>query len=203
MLCFFVNLLMLFGEYDFFVCFEKVVQCGFCGVEFMFFYDYDIEELKYVLVSNKFEYMLYNLLVGDWVVGECGIVCIFGCEEEFWDGVVVVICYVCVLGNKKINCLVGKMLVGFSSEQIYVMFVENLCYVVNMLMKEDILLLIEFINYFDISGFYFIGIWQVLKLIDDVGCCNLKIQYDIYYMQWMEGELINIMIQWVDKIGYL
>lgn len=203
MLRFFVNLSMLFGEYDFFVRFEKVAQCGFRGVEFMFFYDYDIEELKYVLASNKFEYTLYNLSAGDWAAGERGIVCIFGREEEFRDGVVVAIRYVRALGNKKINCLVGKTSVGFSSEQIYVTFVENLRYVANMLMKEDILLLIEFINYFDIFGFYFIGIRQALKLIDDVGCCNLKIQYDIYYMQRMEGELINIMIQWVDKIGYL
>ena len=33
--------------------FEKAAQCGFRGVEFMFPYDYDIEELKQVLASNK------------------------------------------------------------------------------------------------------------------------------------------------------
>lgn len=43
----------------------------------------------------------------------------------------------------------------------------------------------------------------MLKLIDDVGCCNLKIQYDIYHMQRMEGELTNTMTQWADKIGHL
>lgn len=158
MLCFFVNFFMLFMEYDFLECFDKVVLLGFCGVEFMFFYDNDIEVLKCKFRDNNLEYMLYNLFVGDWVVGECGIVCISGCEEEFCDGVVVVICYVCVLGNKKINCLVGKMLLGFFVMEIYDMLVENLCYVVNMLVKEDILLFIEFINYFDMLGFYFIGI---------------------------------------------
>lgn len=203
MLRFFANLLMLFGEYDFFACFEKAAQCGFCGVEFMFFYDYDIEELKHVLASNKLEHTLHNLLAGDWAAGERGIACIFGCEEEFWDGVAAAICYARALGNKKINCLVGKTLAGFSSEQIHATLVENLRYAANMLMKEDILLLIELINYFDIFGFYFTGTWQALKLIDDVGCCNLKIQYDIYYMQRMEGELTNTMTQWADKIGYL
>ncbi|MEY7493163.1 hydroxypyruvate isomerase, partial [Escherichia coli] len=53
MLRFSANLSMLFGEYDFFARFEKAAQCGFRGVEFMFPYDYDIEELKQVLASNK------------------------------------------------------------------------------------------------------------------------------------------------------
>ena len=63
-----------------------------------------------------------------------------------------------------------------------------------MLMKEDILLLIEPINHFDIPGFHLTGTRQALKLIDDVGCCNLKIQYDIYHMQRMEGELRKVRI---------
>lgn len=54
---------------------------------------------------------------------------------------------------KKINCLVGKTPTGFSSEQIHATLVENLRYAANMLMKEDILLLIEPINHFDIPGF--------------------------------------------------
>ena len=46
MLRFSANLSMLFGEYDFLARFEKAAQCGFRGVEFMFPYDYDIEELN-------------------------------------------------------------------------------------------------------------------------------------------------------------
>lgn len=41
-------------------------------------------------------------------------------------------------------------------------------------MKEDILLLIEPINHFDIPGFHLTGTQQALKLIEDVGCCNVK-----------------------------
>ncbi len=49
--------------------FEKAAQCGFRGVEFMFPYDYDIEELKQVLASNKLEHTLHNLPAGDWAAG--------------------------------------------------------------------------------------------------------------------------------------
>ncbi len=86
MLRFSANLSMLFGEYDFLARFEKAAQCGFRGVEFMFPYDYDIEELKQVLASNKLEHTLHNLPAGDWAAGERGIACIPGREEEFRDG---------------------------------------------------------------------------------------------------------------------
>ena len=188
MLRFSANLSMLFGEYDFLSRFEKAAQCGFRGVEFMFPYDYDIEELKQVLASNKLEHTLHNLPAGDWAAGERGIACIPGREEEFRDGVAAAIRYARALGNKKVNCLVGKTPAGFSSEQIHATLVENLRYAANMLMKEDILLLIEPINHFDIPGFHLTGTQQALKLIEDVGCCNVKIQYDIYHMQRMEGE---------------
>ena len=167
MLRFSANLSMLFGEYDFLARFEKAAQCGFRGVEFMFPYDYDIEELKQVLASNKLEHTLHNLPAGDWAAGERGIACIPGREEEFRDGVAAAIRYARALGNKKINCLVGKTPAGFSSEQIHATLVENLRYAANMLMKEDILLLIEPINHFDTPGFHLTGTWQaLLKLIE-------------------------------------
>lgn len=68
MLRFSANLSMLFGEYDFLARFEKAAQCGFRGVEFMFPYDYDIEELKQILASNKLEHTLHNLPAGSAVL---------------------------------------------------------------------------------------------------------------------------------------
>ncbi len=137
MLRFSANLSMLFGEYDFLARFEIAAQCGFRGVEFMFPYDYDIEELKQVLASMTLEHTLHNLPAGDWAAGERGIAWIPGREEEFRDGVAAAIRYARALGNKKINFLVGKTPAGFSSEQIHATLVENLRYAANMLMKVD------------------------------------------------------------------
>src|SRR5699024_12342425 len=86
MLRFSANLSMLFGEYDFLARFEKAAQCGFRGVEFMFPYDYDIEELKHVLASNKLEHTLHNLPAGDWAAGSRGTAQIPGVEKS--DGYV-------------------------------------------------------------------------------------------------------------------
>lgn len=203
MLRFSANLSMLFLEYSFLERFDKAAQAGFRGVEFMFPYDYDIDVLKEKLQTNKLEHTLHNLPAGAWAAGERGIACIPGREEEFRDGVAAAIRYAKGLGNKKINCLVGKTPAGFSTEQIQQTLVENLRYAANMLAKEDILLLIEPINHFDIPGFFLTGTHQALALIDSVGCNNIKIQYDIYHMQRMEGELTQTMTTWANKIGHL
>lgn len=203
MLRFSANLSMLFTEYDFLERFDKAALSGFRGVEFMFPYDNDIEVLKRKLRDNNLEHTLHNLPAGDWAAGERGIACIPGREEEFRDGVAAAIRYARALGNKKINCLVSKTPSGFSATEIHDTLVENLRYAANMLAKEDILLLIEPINHFDMPGFHLTGTQQALALIKDIGSDNIKIQYDIYHMQRMEGELTQTMTAWADKIGHL
>ncbi|WP_254594583.1 TIM barrel protein, partial [Shigella sonnei] len=118
MLRFSANLSMLFGEYDFLARFEKAAQCGFRGVEFMFPYDYDIEELKHVLASNKLEHTLHNLPAGDWAAGERGIACIPGREEEFRDGVAAAIRYARALGNKKIKEGANKQVISSQADSL-------------------------------------------------------------------------------------
>ncbi|HCC16761.1 MAG TPA: hydroxypyruvate isomerase [Escherichia coli] len=118
MLRFSANLSMLFGEYDFLARFEKAAQCGFRGVEFMFPYDYDIEELKQVLASNKLEHTLHNLPAGDWAAGGRGISCIPGRGEEVRGGVAAALRFVRALGDKNINFLVGETPAGVLHEQI-------------------------------------------------------------------------------------
>lgn len=203
MLRFSANLSMLFLEYDFLERFDKAAHYGFRGVEFMFPYDYDIAELQRKLADNKLEHTLHNLPAGDWAAGERGIACIPGREAEFREGVAQAVRYARALGNKKINCLVGKTPSGFSEQQIHDTLIENLNYAANMLEKEGILLLIEPINHFDIPGFHLTGTRQALALIEEIGSSNIKIQYDIYHMQRMEGELTQTIACQANKIGHL
>lgn len=203
MLRFSANISMLFQEYDFLERFEKVAASGFHGVEFMFPYDYDIDVLKQKLTENKLEIVLNNLPAGDWVAGERGIACIPGREEEFREGVMAAIRYAKVLGTPKINCLVGKTPQGICEEEVRRTLVNNLRFAAMALAKENILLLIEPINTYDIPGFYLTGTQQALALIAEVGSDNLKIQYDIYHMQRMEGELTQTMQTYANSIGHL
>ena len=68
-------------------------------------------------------------------------------------------------------------------------FVSNLRFAAGKLKAAGIKLLTEPINTRDIPGFYLTTSRQALDIMREVGSDNLFLQYDIYHMQVMEGDL--------------
>ncbi len=183
------NLSMLFTEVDFLDRFAAAADAGFSGVEYLFPYDFAAEEIKARLDANKLEQVLFNLPAGDWAKGERGIACHPDRVEEFRAGVDKAIAYAKVLGNKQINCLAGIRPQGADCASVEKILVENLRYAADKLAGAGIRLVMEAINTRDIPGFYLNNTRQALEIRDKVGSTNLYLQYDIYHMQIMEGDL--------------
>jgi hydroxypyruvate isomerase len=183
------NLTMLFNEVDFLQRFDEAAKAGFKAVEFLFPYDYTVEQLKDKLTSNNLQLVLHNLPAGNWGGGERGIACHPDRVAEFKEGVDKAITYGKALGVKQINCLAGIKPQGVSDEDARATLVSNLKYAADKLKAEGIQLLIEPINTFDIPGFFLSGTKQALAIIKESGSDNIFVQYDIYHMQRMEGEL--------------
>ena len=183
------NLSMLFTEVDFLDRFAAAAEAGFSGVEYLFPYDFPVEEIKARLDVNKLEQVLFNLPAGDWAKGERGIACHPDRVEEFRTGVDKAIAYAKVLGNQQINCLAGIHPKGVDCATVEKIFVDNLRYAADKLAGAGIRLVMEAINTRDIPGFYLSTTKQALDIRDKVGSTNLYLQYDIYHMQIMEGDL--------------
>ena len=185
------NLTMLFTEVPFLDRFEAAARAGFKAVEFLFPYPYSAGDLAERLKANKLELVLHNLPAGNWEAGERGIACHPDRVEEFRDGVWKAIAYAKELGVKQLNCLVGIVPQGVTRQDAQGTLVDNLKFAAAALKDEGIRLLIEPINTYDIPGFFLSQTAQAAALIAAVGSDNLFIQYDIYHMQRMEGELTN------------
>nr|WP_163501510.1 hydroxypyruvate isomerase [Halomonas socia] len=183
------NLSMLFTEEEFLDRFEAAAQAGFKGVEYLFPYDYPASEIKARLDAHGLTQVLHNLPAGDWAAGERGIACHPDRVEEFRAGVEQAIDYATVLGCRQVNCLAGIQPQGVSQEQARQTLIDNLRYAADKLEAAGILLLAEPINTRDIPGFFLNRTDQALALFEVVGSANLKLQYDIYHMQIMEGDL--------------
>ncbi|HCH76659.1 MAG TPA: hydroxypyruvate isomerase, partial [Pseudomonas sp.] len=54
------NLSMLFTEVDFLDRFAAAAEAGFTGVEYLFPYDYPVEEIKTRLDANQLTQVLFN-----------------------------------------------------------------------------------------------------------------------------------------------
>lgn len=197
------NLSMLFTEQDFLARFDAAAAAGFQGVEYLFPYDYPAEQIKEKLDANKLTQVLFNLPAGDWAAGERGIACHPDRVEEFRQGVDQAIAYAKVLGNTQVNCLSGIQPADVDTATARKTLVENLRYAAPKLAQAGIKLVIEAINTRDIPGFFLSSTAQAQEIRAAVGSDNLELQYDIYHMQIMEGDLTPTMSANMADIGHI
>ena len=197
------NLSMLFTEVDFLDRFERAAEAGFKGVEYLFPYQWDKEQLAEQLQKYGFEQVLHNLPPGNWAGGDRGIACLPGREGEFQEGVGLAIEYAKALNCPRLNCLAGLTPEGVPADKVRQVLVSNLRFAANALEKEGIQLLVEALNEQDMPGFYLGCTHDVLELLREVAHPNLWIQYDIYHMQIMEGNLIKTIRDNLARIAHM
>jgi len=197
------NLTMLFTEVDFLDRFEKAAKAGFKGVEYLFPYAWKKEQLVEKLGAFGLTQALHNLPAGDWNKGERGIACLPGRETEFQEGVGKAIEYAKALKCPQVNCLAGLTPAGVPADKVRQALVANLRFAAAALEKEGIRLLVEALNDKDVPGFYLVRTADVLALIKEVGHANVYVQYDVYHMQIMEGNLTKTIQANLDKIVHI
>ena len=197
------NLTMLFTELPFLERFEAAARAGFTGVEYLFPYDFAPEVLAAKLKEFGLTQVLHNLPAGDWGRGERGIAILPDRVEEFRAGVDKAITYAKALGCQQLNCLAGIRPDSCGPTILEATFLANLAYAATRLKAAGIRLLIEPINTIDIPGFYLTSTRQALDLIRTVGSDNLSVQYDIYHMQIMEGDLARTLSNHLAQIPHI
>ncbi len=185
------NLTMLWNELDFLDRFAASARAGFTAVEYLFPYAYPKEVLAEQLARHRLTQVLHNLPAGDWGKGDRGIAVDPSRVGEFQEGVGKAIDYAHALSCAQVNCLAGIPPAGVDPDEARATLVSNLRFAADRLGAAGIRLLIEPINTFDIPGFFLSHTRQALDVIRDTGSSNVFVQYDIYHMQRMEGELAN------------
>jgi hydroxypyruvate isomerase len=197
------NLSMLFTERPFMERFAAAAAAGFQGVEYLFPYAYPALELAAELKAQGLSQVLHNLPAGDWEAGERGIACLPGREEEFRAGVERAIVYAQALGCRQLNCLVGITPAAADPVAVAQTLLANLGHAALRLQANGIRLLIEPLNHFDVPGFHLCGSAPALRLIEQLGSGQLYLQYDIYHMQRMEGELAATIARCLPHIAHI
>ena len=197
------NLTLMFNEVEFLDRFDAAAKAGFKGVEYLFPYVAPAAQVAEKLNKAKLTQVLHNLPAGNWAAGDRGNAVDPARVGEFQDGVGKAIEYAKALGCKQLNCLAGLTPKDVPSDKVRDTFVSNLRFAAERLAGEGIKLLIEPINTRDIPGFYLTKTQQALDIIAAVGSSNLWLQYDIYHMQVMEGDLANTIEKNLAKIAHM
>ena len=197
------NLSLLWNELDFMDRFAAAAKAGFKGVEYLFPYDHDKNRIAAELKKHNLVQVLHNLPAGNWAAGERGIAILPDRVDEFRDGVLRAIDYAKALDCRQVNCLVGVAPTGADRLEMNEVLLKNLRFAADALAREGIRLLIEPINTIDIPGFFLSGTEQAVQIVSDVRSDNLFIQYDIYHMQVMEGDIARTLQKHLVRIAHV
>ena len=194
------NVSMLFPQLGFLERFAAAARAGFRFVEYQFPYAWPAEEVARCAREAGVEVVLHNLPAGDMAKGERGIACLPGRAQEFREGVERAIAYASAASCPRLNCIAG---LAPQDAEHFAQLVENVRYAARRLGEVGMQLLIEPINTRTVPGFFLSGSRQAIDVLNAAGEGNAFLQYDIFHMQIMEGDLAQSIERLLPRIGHL
>ncbi|MBY0224728.1 MAG: TIM barrel protein [Hyphomicrobium sp.] len=181
------NLSMLFTEVPFLDRFEAAAKAGFKGVEFLFPYAFDVDDIRARLDQLGLKVVLFNLPPGHWDEGERGITALKGREDEFAAGVDLALRYAEALGCPRVHAMAGLDAHGTDRD----VYLKNLTLAAEWARGDDVDILIEPINTFDMPGYFLTTTEAARDVIREVGAANLGLQFDLYHRHRMQGGVLE------------
>lgn len=197
------NLTMLFTEYPFIERFDRAAAAGFDAVEFLFPYAEDVPAIREALVRNGLTQVLFNLPAGDFAAGERGFANDPNRTGEFREGVARALDIAATLDCKRLNCLVGLNLPDVPVDVQLATTAENIAYAAEQTEKAGVRQLIEPLNRVDTPNFLIGTTREALALMDQVNHPNLRLQYDVYHVQRVEGNVTAALRENLGRIGHV
>jgi hydroxypyruvate isomerase len=192
----------MFNEVPFLDRFDAAAKAGFKGVEFLFPYDFPKEQIAERLAKHKLTQVLFDFPAGNWSGGDRGIAAVSGRSGEFQDGVGKAIDYAKGLNCKLLTVLAGKLPIGADEDLAMRTLIDNTRFAARQAAPHGITVLVEALNQRDVPGFFLLKTTQARIVVASAGEPNVRMQYDIYHMQIMEGDLAATIKQQLPVIGH-
>ncbi len=190
------NLSLLYAHLPFLDRIKQASADGFEAIECQFPYaevtQASLSDVVKQIQDHHLPMVLHNLPAGDWAAGDRGLACDPRRVKEFQEGIPKAIAHAKALGVSRLNCLAGLLPKGVSQQEAQTTFVTNLTLAAAELAKENIKLMIEPINTFDMPGFFLSSSQHAVETIMAVPSNNLFLQYDAYHAHRMGEDILEI-----------
>ena len=177
------------------VCAAKAA--GFDAVECHWPYESDPADVRSALQETGLVMLGLNTLRGDVAAGDNGLAALPGRETEARAAIDQAIAYAAAIETPKVHVMAG-FAAGKAAEAC---FVENLRYATAA--APDVTFLIEPLNHHDAPGYFLNHSDQARRIIEAVGAANLKLMFDCYHIQILEGDLTRRLSANLDITGHI
>ncbi|GAA0531813.1 MULTISPECIES: hydroxypyruvate isomerase family protein [Pigmentiphaga] len=203
MIRFSANLSMLFLEVPELERPAAARRAGFDAVEVQFPYDHEAARWRDALHAAGVELALCNVPAGDLMAGGQGLAAVPGREAAFREAVAQAAKVAQVLRPRNVNVLAGCPGPEHDRERCLDTLAGNLAHAAQVLGDLGMGVVTEAVNTVDRPRYLIDTTRAALDVIDRAGHPNLRIQYDLYHMQIMEGDLIRSLRTHCARIGHI
>lgn len=194
------NLGFLFSELPLVQAIHAAKENGFDAVECHFPFDTPAEDVRKALQFTDLPMLGLNTWPGDRSTGDFGLAAVSGREIEARAVISQAIDYAVAIKSRAVHVMAGRTDGGLKADAV---FCANLTFACDLAKQYGMTVLIEPINLFDVPNYHLSTTAHAERIIDRVGKPNLKILFDCYHLQIMQGNLTRHLKDLTHLIGHI
>jgi 2-dehydrotetronate isomerase len=172
-------------------------RAGFDAVECHWPYAFAVEGVAAALRETGLKMLGLNTRRGQ--VGENGLSALVGRGPEARAAIDEALDYGANIGALNVHVMAGVA----RGPQAEAQFLENLEYAARKAAEVGLGILIEPLNHFDVPGYFLHSTTQAAKLIATLGSGRVKLMFDCYHIQILEGDLTRKLSNLLPIIGHI
>lgn len=172
---------------------------GFDAVECHWPYETPAAAVKQALQDTGLTMLGLNTSRGNTSAGENGLSALPDRVKDAQAAIDQALHYAAEIGTPNIHVMAGFA----DGAEAHETFVSNLAYACEKASKNGQSILIEPLNKYDAPGYFLQTTNQAKAIIEEVGASNLKLMFDCYHVQLMEGDLTHRIESLMPLIGHL
>ena len=197
------NVSILFKEVPFLERFGRAAAAGFGAVEFWWPAGEALDEVEAAIRDAGLAVALFNFDAGEMPAGDRGLLSDPDRAHRFRANVPVALDLARRIGCERLNALVGvERAPGERAAQLC-LAAENVAWAADQAAPLGIDLTIEAVNTFE-NGPYLLPTTRAsAAFIETVDRPNVRIQWDAYHMQRMEGNLVATFGEFAPRIAHV
>lgn len=173
---------------------------GFAAVECHFPYEVPPEQVKAALDETGLPMLGLNTVRGNVKAGDFGIAALPGREAEARAAITQAVEYATAIGARAVHVMAGKSGGAAEAEATYR---GNLRFACDAAEARGLSILIEPINHRDAPGYHLSRVEHATEIIEALGRDSLRIMFDCYHTQIMQGDLTERFRTHLPLIGHV
>ena len=193
------NLGFLWNELSLPDAIRAAAAARFEAVECHWPYESDPQEVKLALSETGLEMLGLNTIRGNLGAGENGLSALVDREDEARAAIDQAIEYALEIGTKNIHIMAGFA----EGVAAHATFVSNLRYGLEKAAPHGIILVIEPLNHYDAPGYFLKTADQAADIIAEIGSDGLKLMFDCYHLQVMQGDISRLLEKMMSITGHI